>query len=313
MNPQALLQSMGWNEGQGLGRNNQGITSAIKPKTQVDRNGFGNNPAASLVEPWWETVFNQTARKVFVPESVQGLDMLTKRCATSNDILQKANEIKRRTASNANKNISEDKRQINRIVEPRINAYAAYVTELFLKKKTKKCENAKQKMSLDDTTSTNVHKVAIKDQEKQDLRKNGCARGQRKEIKKLPVKSLIHPDIIAIKRSMYRNFVKGSTLRVGDHPKSMSEMSLHGSIAEAQKAQKWMEESNTVKVIKQDNNKVLVNPIDDKVRQKCEGRTGHNGARYGALKGKMARVLKQEIQHRNSTYGALKITKRICV
>lgn len=32
MNPQAILEGMGWKQGEGLGRHKQGIASAIKPK-----------------------------------------------------------------------------------------------------------------------------------------------------------------------------------------------------------------------------------------------------------------------------------------
>ncbi|XP_003742395.1 G patch domain-containing protein 4 [Galendromus occidentalis] len=207
MDAKALLQGMGWKEGEGLGKSNQGISEAIKPKVQLDRNGLGLNPAASLIEPWWAKVFNQTAKNVVVGDSSQGRKTTTKRTtrdagsAPGRDGAVKP--VKRRT------------------------------------KKMKKTRNAGTSCP-SESDSFKAH-------------------------------------LASINKSLYMgSFTKGTTLRPG------------ASFCESIEIGDTAGEGVTV------CDEPHSNPIDENLWRSCGGRTAHKGARYGVLKGKMARLVKQE-------------------
>ena len=87
----------------------------------------------------------------------------------------------------------------------------------------------------------------------------------------------VNAHIASISRSLYLgSFTKGSTLQSG---KSLQKTAGNDETAEDQNAVR---------------DEPRVNPIDEKLWKSCEGRTAHKGARYGVLKGKMARIIRQE-------------------
>jgi len=66
LDARVLLQKFGWKEGDGLGKERDGIKEAIKPKFQQDTSGLGVDKAAALTAPWWADVYNTTAQKISV-------------------------------------------------------------------------------------------------------------------------------------------------------------------------------------------------------------------------------------------------------
>ncbi|KAL3287685.1 hypothetical protein HHI36_002152 [Cryptolaemus montrouzieri] len=60
------LEKYGWKEGQGLGRNEDGITKPIKPKLKFDNTGVGHDPGAQFTNRWWETLFNNATQNIDV-------------------------------------------------------------------------------------------------------------------------------------------------------------------------------------------------------------------------------------------------------
>ncbi|KAG7188670.1 hypothetical protein KM043_008293 [Ampulex compressa] len=56
------LMKYGWTEGKGLGKNENGITQALKPKLKFDTAGIGHKDTDS--NQWWETVFNTAANNI---------------------------------------------------------------------------------------------------------------------------------------------------------------------------------------------------------------------------------------------------------
>lgn len=57
------LQSMGWTEGSGLGVNQNGIKTAIKPKLKFDKNGIGFE-STETSNQWWNQSFNCSANYI---------------------------------------------------------------------------------------------------------------------------------------------------------------------------------------------------------------------------------------------------------
>ncbi|KAK8743112.1 hypothetical protein OTU49_001530 [Cherax quadricarinatus] len=62
----AQLEKYGCKEGKGLGREEGGITSALKPKLKFDTAGFGHGISKDYQFHWWDHVFNKTAKSISV-------------------------------------------------------------------------------------------------------------------------------------------------------------------------------------------------------------------------------------------------------
>uniref|UniRef100_A0A1B6G7T1 G patch domain-containing protein 4 n=1 Tax=Cuerna arida TaxID=1464854 RepID=A0A1B6G7T1_9HEMI len=52
------LLKYGWTEGEGLGKTESGIKSAIKPKLKFDKAGVGYNHSIEFTDRWWENIYN---------------------------------------------------------------------------------------------------------------------------------------------------------------------------------------------------------------------------------------------------------------
>jgi hypothetical protein len=57
-----LLEKYGWNEGQGLGKDNQGIAKTISPLTQTTTKGIGAGQASFV--NWWDDLYSNTLSKI---------------------------------------------------------------------------------------------------------------------------------------------------------------------------------------------------------------------------------------------------------
>ncbi|CAH1980392.1 unnamed protein product [Acanthoscelides obtectus] len=60
------LEKYGWSEGKGLGREEDGISTALKPKLKFDKAGLGHNIGDEYKNNWWEKVFNSAANNIDV-------------------------------------------------------------------------------------------------------------------------------------------------------------------------------------------------------------------------------------------------------
>jgi hypothetical protein len=52
--------------GKGLGRNESGITEALKPKLKFDTRGVGHDASEQFTYHWWEHAFNKAANNIQV-------------------------------------------------------------------------------------------------------------------------------------------------------------------------------------------------------------------------------------------------------
>ncbi|KAK4316997.1 hypothetical protein Pmani_011898 [Petrolisthes manimaculis] len=61
-----MMEKCGWSEGKGLGRDEGGITEAIRPKLKFDTAGLNYNKADEFNFHWWDHVFNKAAHNITV-------------------------------------------------------------------------------------------------------------------------------------------------------------------------------------------------------------------------------------------------------
>ncbi|PNF22890.1 hypothetical protein B7P43_G14139 [Cryptotermes secundus] len=69
------LVKYGWKEGKGLGRNESGITEALKPKLKFDTRGVGHDASEQFTYHWWEHAFNKAAKNIQVSSTEDGVDV----------------------------------------------------------------------------------------------------------------------------------------------------------------------------------------------------------------------------------------------
>lgn len=69
---QAHMAKCGWKEGRGLGREETGMTEAIKVKLKFDSAGFGHDRAEEFTFQWWDHVFNKAADNLTVTKNEKG-------------------------------------------------------------------------------------------------------------------------------------------------------------------------------------------------------------------------------------------------
>ncbi|XP_028041138.1 G patch domain-containing protein 4 [Bombyx mandarina] len=62
------LEKYGWTDGKGLGKHENGISEALKPKLKRSVTGIGHDPAAEFNEHWWSVLYNKAADNVQVQD-----------------------------------------------------------------------------------------------------------------------------------------------------------------------------------------------------------------------------------------------------
>ncbi|CAF0720939.1 unnamed protein product [Brachionus calyciflorus] len=58
------LKKFGWKEGDGIGKNNQGMSAPIKVSLKFNTTGVGFNLAEQFTNNWWENLYNTTAKGI---------------------------------------------------------------------------------------------------------------------------------------------------------------------------------------------------------------------------------------------------------
>ncbi|CAK9302804.1 unnamed protein product [Gordionus sp. m RMFG-2023] len=59
-----LLEKYGWNTGDGLGKNKDGIKEPLKISIKKDNDGIGFDRSLEFSNRWWETLYNKAADNV---------------------------------------------------------------------------------------------------------------------------------------------------------------------------------------------------------------------------------------------------------
>ncbi|GBP29769.1 G patch domain-containing protein 4 [Eumeta japonica] len=62
------LEKYGWAEGKGLGKNENGIAKALKPKLKRNVTGVGHDAGADFTDHWWTDLYNKAAINIQVEE-----------------------------------------------------------------------------------------------------------------------------------------------------------------------------------------------------------------------------------------------------
>merc|ERR1712113_80647 len=61
-----LMRKQGWTDGQGLGRQEQGIVDPIKATLKFDTTGIGHDIAKEFTNNWWDLAYKKAANKIEV-------------------------------------------------------------------------------------------------------------------------------------------------------------------------------------------------------------------------------------------------------
>ncbi|XP_072394016.1 uncharacterized protein [Diabrotica undecimpunctata] len=88
------LEKYGWSEGKGLGRNEDGISTAIKPKLKFDNSGVGHNVGEQFTNNWWEKLFNNAADNVNVQVDDNNDIKMNVKCKDAVEITTKNYSVK---------------------------------------------------------------------------------------------------------------------------------------------------------------------------------------------------------------------------
>eukprot|EP00096_Caligus_rogercresseyi_P013149 TRINITY_DN5821_c0_g1_i1.p1 TRINITY_DN5821_c0_g1~~TRINITY_DN5821_c0_g1_i1.p1 ORF type:complete len:189 (+),score=60.43 TRINITY_DN5821_c0_g1_i1:55-621(+) len=67
-----LLESQGWTEGSGLGKNGQGISEPVRPSLKFDTTGVGHDPGKEFTDHWWARAYDEAARELEVKPGEDG-------------------------------------------------------------------------------------------------------------------------------------------------------------------------------------------------------------------------------------------------
>ncbi|KAJ8398410.1 hypothetical protein AAFF_G00426650 [Aldrovandia affinis] len=71
---QQLLRH-GWEQGKGLGRDENGVTEAIKVKVKCDKGGVGHHQGEQFTFHWWDHVFNKASSNLVVESGQDGVQV----------------------------------------------------------------------------------------------------------------------------------------------------------------------------------------------------------------------------------------------
>nr|ADY39504.1 putative RNA-Binding protein [Hottentotta judaicus] len=103
------LEKYGWRSGKGLGKNENGIKTAIKPSLKFNKSGVGYDSGAEFSFQWWEHIFNKTAKDIVVVNSEDKVEIKTK------------NEISEISAEKSQKSTEGDKLLYGSFIKKNIN------------------------------------------------------------------------------------------------------------------------------------------------------------------------------------------------
>lgn len=67
-----ILKKQGWNSGEGLGKNAQGISEPIKASLKFDKTGVGHDPAKEFTSTWWADAYKNAADNVTIGNDEDG-------------------------------------------------------------------------------------------------------------------------------------------------------------------------------------------------------------------------------------------------
>lgn len=103
-----ILSKYGWKDGDGLGKNNNGIAKPLKATLKFDNAGFGaDQAAADFNNHWWERVFNEAANNVDVKRDGEKVKMNIKNADDGVEISTKSYSIKKLKKAKQNRAVEK--------------------------------------------------------------------------------------------------------------------------------------------------------------------------------------------------------------
>jgi len=117
-----MLKKQGWKDGQGLGKQQQGIVDPIKAALKFDKSGVGHDIAKEFTNNWWDLAFKKAANKIEVEETKEGeIDVKSKKRNKKKRKREKS-EAKNQLYAGFTKSATlENGRTIDVVTEPKRN------------------------------------------------------------------------------------------------------------------------------------------------------------------------------------------------
>ncbi|KOX80500.1 G patch domain-containing protein 4 [Melipona quadrifasciata] len=120
----SLLMKYGWREGKGLGKHENGITEALKPKLKFDTAGIGHKDKEG--DNWWEHAFNKAANSIKVVPNADGVSISVSKEDATNDLTE---DLAKRESKYGNFVKSFTLFDSNVLIKDNTNAYKEQDTE----------------------------------------------------------------------------------------------------------------------------------------------------------------------------------------
>ncbi|KAL0273404.1 UNVERIFIED_CONTAM: hypothetical protein PYX00_006073 [Menopon gallinae] len=72
------LEKYGWAEGEGLGKNRDGISKPLRPKLKFDNAGLGHDISQEFTDDWWRKLYDEAASNVVTKKENDSVVLETK-------------------------------------------------------------------------------------------------------------------------------------------------------------------------------------------------------------------------------------------
>ncbi|CAG4949856.1 unnamed protein product [Parnassius apollo] len=138
------LEKYGWTAGKGLGKYENGISEALKPKLKRSVTGVGHDPASDFTEHWWNDLYNKAAGNLEVEEKNGKIKRI--KCKDPSDFVITNNTWKIK------------KNQKNTSTEQQYSEY--FIKKAILSNGESKVENVKEAESDNEETKKDVFKLS---------------------------------------------------------------------------------------------------------------------------------------------------------
>ncbi|CAK1593131.1 unnamed protein product [Parnassius mnemosyne] len=138
------LEKYGWTAGKGLGKYENGISEALKPKLKRSVTGVGHDPASDFTEHWWNDLYNKAAGNLEVEEKNGKIKRI--KCKNPSDFVITNNTWKIK------------KNHKNTSTEQQYSEY--FIKKSILSNGESKVENVKEAESDNEETAKDVFKLS---------------------------------------------------------------------------------------------------------------------------------------------------------
>lgn len=268
------MQAWGWQEGQGIGKNNQGRKTFIKVQLKMDKNGLGTDPNQNQVDPWWAKAFNKTAKKIRRKAKDESDSEVSSDSSDSDDDEEEKSNLKEKIFDSCGVQLNSKKAISKRIANARKNFYKNFISAGILQPgeviEELRRQEAEEKKAKEEKRLKKEKKRAKRALKKEELSEEDETEPKITKKSKKKTKKIKKEKKEKSKKSKVKEEVESSSSETDSEP----------------------EPNNSKSYLKP---KTFAGLTDEELFAACGGRTAHRAAKFGlGLGGKLARIEAQE-------------------